>query len=121
MPHDILEVENHQLIAEASKTTVATLMLLASSPSRLKNLAVANGAATWTRSPEKGVTGYVVTWGPADAPEKNRLRVTTPTARIPGAERRDGGAGESGERAGVDGVGLGALHCEIGVAQGLSS
>ncbi|MBK9548672.1 MAG: M20/M25/M40 family metallo-hydrolase [Gemmatimonadetes bacterium] len=84
MPHDILEVENHQLIAEASKTTVATLMLLASSPSRLKNLAVANGVATWTRSPEKGVTGYVVTWGPADAPEKNRLRVTTPTARIPG-------------------------------------
>ncbi|MBP9898056.1 MAG: M20/M25/M40 family metallo-hydrolase [Gemmatimonadales bacterium] len=83
MPHDILEVENHQLIAEASKTTVATLMLLASSPSRLKNLAVANGVATWTRSPEKGITGYLVTWGPADAPEKNRLRVTTPTARIP--------------------------------------
>ena len=84
MPHDILEVENHQLIAEASKTTVATLMLLASSPSRLKNLAVANGVATWTKGPEKGVTGYVVTWGPADAPEKNRLRVATPTARIPG-------------------------------------
>lgn len=84
MPHDLLEVENHQLIAEASKTTVATLMLLASSPSRLKNLAVANGVATWTKSPEKGVTGYLVTWGPADAPEKNRLRVTTPTARIPG-------------------------------------
>ena len=84
MPHDILEVENHQLIAEASKTTVATLMLLASSPSRLKNLAVANGTATWSKSPEKGVTGYVVTWGPADAPERNRLRVTTPTVRIPG-------------------------------------
>ncbi|MBK7593766.1 MAG: M20/M25/M40 family metallo-hydrolase [Gemmatimonadetes bacterium] len=84
MPHDILEVENHQLIAEASKTTVATLMLLASSPSRLKNLAVANGTATWAKSPEKGIIGYVVTWGPADAPEKNRLRVTAPTARIPG-------------------------------------
>lgn len=84
MPHDILEVENHQLIAEASKTTVATLMLLASSPSRLKNLAVLNNVATWTKSPEKGVTGYVVTWGPASAPEKNRLRVTAPTARIPG-------------------------------------
>jgi hypothetical protein len=84
MPHDILEVENHQLIAEASKTTVATLMLLASSPSRLKGLAVANGTATWTPSPEKGVTGYVVTWGPADAPERNRIRVTGPSARIPG-------------------------------------
>ncbi len=84
MPHDILEVENHQLIAEASKTTVATLMLLASSPSRLKNLAVANGVVTWTKSPEKGVTGYLVTWGPADAPERNRIRVTTPSVRIPG-------------------------------------
>lgn len=84
MPHDILEVENHQLIAEASKTTVATLMLLASSPSRLKDLSVRNGTATWTRSPEKGVTGYLVTWGPAEAPERNRLRVTGPSARIPG-------------------------------------
>jgi len=84
MPHDILEVENHQLIAEASKTTVATLMLLASSPSRLKDLAATNGTVTWTKSPEKGVTGYLVTWGPAEAPERNRLRVTAPTARIPG-------------------------------------
>ena len=84
MPHDILEVENHQLIAEASKTTVATLMLLASSPSRLKDLAATNGTVTWTRSPEKGVTGYLVTWGPAEAPERNRLRVTGPSARIPG-------------------------------------
>jgi hypothetical protein len=84
MPHDILEVENHQLIAEASKTTVATLMLLASSPSRLKDLTASNGTVTWTRSPEKGVTGYLVTWGPAEAPERNRLRVTAPTARIPG-------------------------------------
>ena len=36
--HDFLEFINHQLIAETSKTTVATLMLLASSPSRLKDL-----------------------------------------------------------------------------------
>ena len=35
---DLLDYENHQLIAETSKTTVATLMLLASSPSRLKSL-----------------------------------------------------------------------------------
>ena len=37
---DLLEFENHQLITETSKTTVATLMLLASSPSRLTNLKV---------------------------------------------------------------------------------
>ena len=39
-PHDLLETVNHQLIAETSKTTAATLMLLASSPSRLKDLKV---------------------------------------------------------------------------------
>ncbi len=84
MVHDVLEVENHQLIAEASKTTVATLMLLASSPSRLKGLAVANGVVIWAKSPEKSVTGYLVTWGPANAPEQQRMRVTGRTARIPG-------------------------------------
>ena len=34
-PHDFLETINHQLVTEVAKTTVATLMLLASSPSRL--------------------------------------------------------------------------------------
>jgi hypothetical protein len=33
-PSDRLEFENHQLILETSKTTVASVMLLASSPSR---------------------------------------------------------------------------------------
>src|SRR6185295_609094 len=37
---DLLEFENHQLIAETCKTTVATIMLLASSPSRLTRLKV---------------------------------------------------------------------------------
>src|SRR4029453_4188342 len=39
-PHDLLETINHQLVAEVAKTTTATLMLLASSPSRLKNLEI---------------------------------------------------------------------------------
>src|SRR6476620_5020997 len=59
--HDLLEGINHQLVADVAKTTAATLMLLASSPSRLKDLRVdsfKNGAATvsWAASPEKGVT-----------------------------------------------------------------
>src|ERR1019366_9512913 len=37
---DLLEYENHQLVTETSKTTVATLMLLASSPSRMTHLKV---------------------------------------------------------------------------------
>ena len=34
-PHDMLDTINHQLVTEVAKTTAATLMLLASSPSRL--------------------------------------------------------------------------------------
>src|SRR6185436_14391676 len=55
-PHDLLETINHQLVTEVAKTTAATLMLLASSPSRLTGLTVARQAGnaatvTWTPSP----------------------------------------------------------------------
>ena len=57
-PHDLLEGINHQLVAEVGKTTAATLMLLASSPSRiggLQSAASAHGASlSWTPSPETG-------------------------------------------------------------------
>ncbi len=58
-PHDTLDTINHQLVTEVAKTTAATLMLLASSPSRLADLKVdsyQNGTATlsWTPSPEQG-------------------------------------------------------------------
>ena len=59
---DLLEYENHQLITETSKTTVATMMLLASSPSRLTNLKVDSYTATRrvalvdAQSGEQGVT-----------------------------------------------------------------
>ena len=86
-PTDLLETVNHQLVAETSKVTVASIMLLASSPSRVKDLKVtgqAGGPAqvTWTGSLEKGVTGYIVAWGPADAPLRNTMRVTKPAADI---------------------------------------
>jgi Peptidase family M28/WD40-like Beta Propeller Repeat len=85
--HDVLETINHQLVTEVAKTTTATLMLLASSPSRLKDLKIEryeNGTATltWSPSPEKGVTGYIVAWGPPDKPESEQLRVTRPAASI---------------------------------------
>jgi hypothetical protein len=89
-PTDLLETVNHQLVAETSKVTVASIMLLASSPSRVKDLKVTGQAggpvtATWSASPEKRVTGYVVAWGPSDAPLRNTMRVIKPTAVIPGA------------------------------------
>jgi Tol biopolymer transport system component len=84
--HDLLEFENHELITETSKTTAATLMLLASSPSRIKDLNVeaAGGAATvtWTPSPEKGITSYIVAYGPASAPASKRVTVKSPRAQL---------------------------------------
>ncbi len=89
LPHDLLEGINHQLVTEVAKTTTATLMLLASSPSRIKDLKVdslAHGTAalSWTPSPEKGVTGYVVASGAADKPEARQVRVTKPFVTMPG-------------------------------------
>ena len=60
--HDRLETINQQLVAEVSKTTVATLMLLASSPARIDGLVVTDGVATWETSPESGISGYEVRW-----------------------------------------------------------
>jgi hypothetical protein len=86
--HDVLETINHRLVTEVAKTTAATLMLLASSPSRLTGLkvdGVANGTAkvSWTPSPEKGVTGYIVAYGPESNPEAQQLRVKTASASLP--------------------------------------
>jgi hypothetical protein len=88
-PHDLLEGINHQLVTEVAKTTAATVMLLASSPSRVSDLKVteyANGTAalSWAPSPEKDVTGYVVASGPASRPEMHMTRVARPFARLTG-------------------------------------
>jgi hypothetical protein len=86
--HDLLDTINHQLVTEVAKTTAATLMLLASSPSRLTDLKLdsfTGGVAkiSWTPSPEKGVTGYTVAYGPPSNPEAQSLRVTQPSATVP--------------------------------------
>jgi hypothetical protein len=64
---DRLEIINQRLVAEVSRTTVATLMILASSPSRLVELeasAAGGGAveASWAAAPERGVTGYRISY-----------------------------------------------------------
>ena len=79
--HDLLETINHQLVTEVAKTTAATLMLLASSPSRLTGLTLdsyANGTATvsWSPAPESGITGYIVAYGPAERPEAKHARTS---------------------------------------------
>jgi hypothetical protein len=89
-PHDLLETINHQLVTEVARTTAATLMLLASSPSRIAGLKAERGAdgsvaLSWTPSPEAGTVGYIVAWGPADDPEAQQLRVAEAGGRLANA------------------------------------
>jgi hypothetical protein len=88
--HDLLDTINHQLVAEVSKTTTATLMLLASSPSRIEKLRVASytsgtASLSWNPSPEKGIAAYIVAWGPADRPDAQQMKVTKPGAQVKAA------------------------------------
>ncbi|HYE59274.1 MAG TPA: M20/M25/M40 family metallo-hydrolase, partial [Rhodothermales bacterium] len=87
-PHDILETVSHQLVAEVSKTTVATIMLLASSPSRLTGLTLTPRSGgvdvSWTPAVESGVRAYVVAYGPESDPTRQTITVTEPRARLNG-------------------------------------
>ncbi len=87
--HDVLETINHQLVTEVAKTTAASLMLMASSPSRLKDVTATmrGGAAeaSWSAGPESGITGYVARYWVANNPQSRELRVATTHASLPGA------------------------------------
>jgi hypothetical protein len=85
--HDVLETINHQLVTEVARTTAATVMLLASSPSRLTNLEATMiqgtmAAVSWTPSPEAGVGTYIVAYGPPERPESQQIRVNKPAATL---------------------------------------
>jgi hypothetical protein len=86
--HDVLETIDQQLVAEVSKTTVATLMVLASSPSRINELTIArsgsNVSAQWAPAVESDVSEYIVAWGPASDPMRQTMRTGSPSARIEG-------------------------------------
>ena len=85
-PTDFLETMNHRQIMETAKVTAATLVYLASSPSRLKDVKAARAGTgveiTWTPSPESGIRSYVVAYGPASDPLANRITVTVPKATL---------------------------------------
>jgi hypothetical protein len=85
--HDLLETINHQLVAEVARTTAASVMLLASSPSRLTGLKAERGAGqavrvTWTPGPESDIREYVVAWGPSGDFESRQVRVQEPAATL---------------------------------------
>ena len=78
---------NFKQITETAKVTAATLMYLASSPSRVKGLeATASGSGVsvkWTASPERGVQQYIVAYGPETDPLRTRVTVAAPQATLP--------------------------------------
>src|SRR6185369_5494215 len=72
---------------ETAKATAASIILLASSPSRLTNLAIDSYSAgalslSWTPSPEKGIASYIVAYGPPASPLQHRVTVTQPRATL---------------------------------------
>lgn len=86
-PTDYLDTINQKQVTETAKVTAATLMYLASSPSRINNVKTARAGAgvtvTWDPSPETGIRSYLVAYGPAEDPMRTRITVTTPTATLP--------------------------------------
>lgn len=84
---DYLDTINQAQVTETAKVTAATLMYLASSPSRLKDLTIAAGGSrttvSWTASPETGVRQYIVAYGPESDPLRTRVTVTEPRAVLP--------------------------------------
>ena len=80
--HDVLETINHRQLLETSKTTVATIMLMASSPSRLTGLTAQGNIVGWDTARERGVVRYLVRYGPPNNPEQYSVAVTNPRATI---------------------------------------
>ena len=94
-PTDLLETVNHQLLLEATKANVASIMRLAYGPSRVTGLKAERGPrgailASWTPSPEKGVMSYRVRYGATGQAPASTLRVTRPTVTIPAAALKPG-------------------------------
>jgi Tol biopolymer transport system component len=82
-PHDVLETINHRQLTETSRATVATIMYMASAPSRLTGLVAQGGIASWDAAREKGVTRYIVRYGPPNNPMQYSATATTNTATLP--------------------------------------
>ena len=88
-PHDVLETVNHRLVAEVSRTTLASAVLMASSPSRLVAVTASrapDGAVevTWEPAIERGVTSYRVRWEDAEGGVGGARVVRGTAARLTG-------------------------------------
>ncbi|MFH1764606.1 MAG: M28 family peptidase, partial [Gemmatimonadota bacterium] len=77
--HDVLETINHKLVTEVARISTASIMLLASVPSRLGGLEARWQGdvieVSWTPALEADVTGYQVAFGTEDDPLGTVLEV----------------------------------------------
>lgn len=87
-PHDVLETINHELLRETTKTNVASVMLLASSPGKVEGLEARRRGRTvevrWSPARERDVREYIVAYGPKDEPLRQVIRVAEPHAVLQG-------------------------------------
>ncbi len=86
---DDLWTINQRLVAEVSRTTVASIMHLADGPSRVAGLELAasdaNGLSfAWDPAPEAMVTGYIVRVRDGEGNWREVERVSEPSVRITG-------------------------------------
>ena len=86
-PTDLLETVNHQLLTEAAKFNIASIMMLASSPLPVKDLKIISlksdaAEISWTPSPEKGVVSYLIEYGPEKNPAASSMTVAEAKARL---------------------------------------
>jgi hypothetical protein len=103
---DELSTINQDLMRETAKANIASIALLASSPSRLNGLTARREtggrvAVQWSPSPEVGVNTYVVVYGPPHDPMRYTMRVAEPNVTI----RAAAGITDVAVRA-VNGLGL---------------
>jgi hypothetical protein len=86
-PTDTVDTIDARQVAETAKVTVASLMAMASSPSRPTGLIVsrrADGAEVrWAASPEADIAGYLVTFGAGANPQTRRLDAGTTRVALP--------------------------------------
>jgi hypothetical protein len=88
--HDVLETINHRLVTEVAKMSTASIMLLASSPSRITGLQASQATdgqgvqVAWDAAVETDVTEYMVAFGPEDEPLRKVERTDKTELVIPG-------------------------------------
>ncbi|RMH23090.1 MAG: M20/M25/M40 family metallo-hydrolase [Gemmatimonadetes bacterium] len=106
---DRIETINHRLVAEVARTTVASIVLLASSPARPTGLAARRSRVgvqvTWDPAPESDVVAYVLRYERADG-SMRRMDVAAGPGAEPRALLEDARPGGAIEVRAVNGRGL---------------